>query len=178
VADCIVRAVTDPEDGGARESMMLAATLAGIGFGNAGVHLPHAMSYPVAGGVREFTPADYDSAHPLVPHGMAVILTAPAVFRFTAPSNPARHLQAARLMGAEIARDSLDDAGEILAERLVELMKATGMPNGLADLGYDIEDIDELVAGTLPQERLTKLSPIPIGPSDLRALFTESMTLW
>jgi hydroxyacid-oxoacid transhydrogenase len=178
VADSIVRAVTDPEDGGARESMMLAATLAGIGFGNAGVHLPHAMSYPVAGGVREFTPADYDSAHPLVPHGMAVILTAPAVFRFTAPSNPARHLQAARLMGAEIARDSLDDAGEILAERLVELMKATGMPNGLADLGYDIEDIDELVAGTLPQERLTKLSPIPVGPSDLRALFTESMTLW
>lgn len=174
----IVRATTDPEDAEARESMMLAATLAGIGFGNAGVHLPHAMSYPVAGRVREFTPDGYEADHSIVPHGMAVILNAPAVFRLTAPSNPRRHLEAARLIGAEVDGVGLDEAGEVLAQRLTDLMRATGMPNGLADIGYHQNDVDELVAGTLPQQRLTKLSPIAVEPDLLRTLFNDSLTLW
>jgi hydroxyacid-oxoacid transhydrogenase len=174
----IVRATTEPDDAAAREAMMLAATLAGIGFGNAGVHLPHAMSYPVAGRVRDFTPDGYPSDHPLVPHGMAVILTAPAVFRFTAPSNPGRHLRAARWIGAGTDGAAIEDAGEILAGRIIELMKATGMPSGLAAVGYGVDDVDALVAGTLPQQRLTKLSPTLADPTAFGALFTESMTLW
>lgn len=174
----IVRATTDPNDAAAREAMMLAATLAGIGFGNAGVHLPHAMSYPVAGRVSDFTPDGYPSDHPLVPHGMAVILNAPAVFRFTAPSNPGRHLRAARWIGAETDGAVVEDAGEILAGRIIELMKATGMPSGLGAVGYGVEDVDALVAGTLPQQRLTKLSPTLADPTAFRALFVESMTLW
>jgi len=174
----VVRATTEPDDAAAREAMMLAATLAGIGFGNAGVHLPHAMSYPVAGRVRDFTPDGYASDHPLVPHGMAVILTAPAVFRFTAPSNPDRHLRAARWIGADTEEAAIEDAGEILAGRIIELMKATGMPSGLAAVGYGVDDVDALVAGTLPQQRLTKLSPTRADPTAFRALFVESMNLW
>ena len=178
VADNIVDAVTDPDNAAAREAMMLAATQAGIGFGNAGVHLPHAMSYPVAGGVEGFIPTDYDSSHPLVPHGIAVILTAPAVFRFTAPANPARHLEAARLIGADVNGAAPDEAGDLLVARIIELMRATGMPNGLQAVGYGTDDLDSLVAGTIPQERLTQLSPIPAGRSDLRAMFEQSLTLW
>lgn len=178
VAGNIVHAVTDPENIAARNAMMLAATLAGIGFGNAGVHLPHAMSYPVAGGVRDFIPTDYDSDYPLVPHGMAVILNAPAVFRFTAPSNPARHLEAAHLIGADVSGAGRDDAGEVLVARIIELMRATGMPNGLHAVGYGTEDLDTLVAGTIPQERLTQLAPVPVIRSDLRTMFDQSMTLW
>ncbi|MDH5372431.1 MAG: iron-containing alcohol dehydrogenase, partial [Acidimicrobiia bacterium] len=99
-------------------------------------------------------------------------------FRFTAPSNPARHLRAAQLMGANVAEVGLDEAGEILADRIIELMKATGMPNGLAAVGYQSDDLDDLVAGTLPQQRLTKLSPIPADAGTLRRLFDESLTLW
>lgn len=178
VSQNLVRAVDDPEDDEARSNMMMAATIAGIGFGNAGVHLPHGMSYPVAGMVRNFKPEGYDVDHPMVPHGMAVVLNAPAVFRFTAPTNPTLHLQCAALMGADVSDADPEDAGEILANALIDIMKATGMPNGLDALGYGPYDVDALVAGTLPQHRVTKLSPKPASEADLRELFIDSMTLW
>ena len=174
----LVRAVYDPADDEARSRMLMAATFAGIGFGNAGVHLPHGMSYPVSGMVREFVPADYPSGHPLVPHGMSVILNAPAVFRFTAPTDPKRHIEAARLMGADVSSAGSEDAGDLLAEAIVELMRKIEMPNGLSAVGYSPEDLDKLVAGTVPQHRVTRLSPRPFDEADLRRLFLDSMTLW
>ena len=174
----IGRAVADPDDDAARANMMLAATYAGIGFGNAGVHLPHGMSYPVASMVRGYTPPGYPAGKPIVPHGMSVILHAPAVFRFTAPADPQRHLHAARLLGADTRGAAPADAGEVLAQAIIVIMRQVGMPNGLAAVGYTPADVDALVAGTLPQHRVTKLSPVPAGPDELRRLFLDSMTLW
>jgi hydroxyacid-oxoacid transhydrogenase len=158
--------------------MLLAATFAGIGFGNAGVHLPHGMSYPVSGMVRGFVPAGYPVQRPLIPHGMSVILNAPAVFRFTAPAEPHRHLEVARLMGEDVSDARPEDAGEILARALITLMRQTGMPNGLKAVGYGPGDVDALVAGTIVQHRVTKLSPRPAGEAELKELFLNSMTLW
>lgn len=174
----LLRVLHNPEDDEARGQMILASCFAGIGFGNAGVHLPHAMSYPVAGLVREYYPDGYRSDHPMVPHGMAVTLNAPAVFRFSAQADPERHLAAARLMGADISRVKPEEAGDLLASTMIELMRKTGMPNGLSALGFHAGDLDDLVAGTLPQQRLTKLSPCPAGPDDLRRLFLEAMSYW
>ena len=174
----LVRAVEDPADDEARGQMLLAAAYAGIGFGNAGVHLPHGMSYPVSGMVRDFVPAGYPPDHPLIPHGMSVILHAPAVFRFTAPADPARHLAAARLLGADVRGAAPEDAGEILAGAIVGLMRRVGMPNGLAAVGFGPADVEALVAGTLPQHRVTKLSPRPAGEAERRKLFLDSMTCW
>lgn len=178
VSQYLVRAVHDPEDDEARSQMLLAAAIAGIGFGNAGVHLPHGMAYPVAGMVKSYIPEGYGVDHPLVPHGMAVIVNAPAVFRWTASTNPDLHLYAAGLMGADTHDAAPTDAGELIAGQLVEIMRQTGMPNGLKALGYGPENVDELVAGTLPQHRVTKLSPRPASADDLRALFLDSMTCW
>jgi hydroxyacid-oxoacid transhydrogenase len=174
----LVRAVHDPEDDEARSEMLLAAAIAGIGFGNAGVHLPHGMAYPVAGMVKTYLPEGYKVDHPMVPHGMAVIVNAPAVFRFTASTNPELHLHAAKLMGVDTRGATPDDAGELVAQALIDMMRQTGMPNGLADLGYTEEDVDQLVAGTLPQHRVTKLSPRPASADDLRQLFLNSMRCW
>jgi hydroxyacid-oxoacid transhydrogenase len=174
----LVPAMEDPTNDHARGQMMLAAAYAGIGFGNAGVHLPHGMSYPVAGMVRDFVPEGYPDDHPIIPHGMSVILNAPAVFRFTAPTNPERHLRAARLLGADVEHAADEDAGEILAGAIVKIMRATGMPNGLSAVGFRPSDADALVAGTLPQHRVTKLSPRPAGEAELRQLFLHSMTCW
>ena len=174
----LLRAIRDPADEEARGNMLLAAAWAGIGFGNAGVHLPHGMSYPVSGMVRDFRPPGYQVDHSIVPHGMAVILNAPAVFRFTAGANPQRHLLAARLLGLEVADTAPQDAGEILAAGLIELMRATGMPNGLGALGYCEADAPALAEGTLPQHRVTKLSPRPAGREELIALFRAAMRYW
>ena len=174
----IVRAARDPSDGEARGQMLLAATFAGVGFGNAGLHLPHGMSYPVSGMVRDYIPEGYPGDRPIIPHGMSVALNAPAVFRFTAPANPERHLHAASLMGADISGASPEDAGDLLADAIIELLREIDMPNGLSTVGYGPEDVGSLVAGTLPQHRVTKLSPRPAGQEDLKRLFLDSMTLW
>jgi hydroxyacid-oxoacid transhydrogenase len=172
------RAVADPTDDDARANMMLAAAYAGVGFGNAGVHLPHGMSYPVSGLVRDYRAPGYTVDHPLVPHGVSVILNAPAVFRFTASASPERHLAVAEAMGADIGRANPNDAGAILAGQIVRMMRDLGMPNGLRALGYVSSDIPALVEGTLPQHRVTKLSPRPAGPEELAEIFENAMIVW
>ncbi len=175
VSKNIVRVIEKPDDPEARSQMMLAATFAGIGFGNAGVHLPHGMSYPVSGMVRSYRPEGYPTDHATIPHGMAVILNAPSVFRFTGMASPGRHLEAARLMGADVTNVSAEDAGNALADAVISLMKKTQMPNGLADVGFTAQDIDELVEGTLPQQRVTSLSPRPFTPEDLKRMFAGAL---
>jgi len=178
VAQYLVRAVADPNDEEARANMLLAAAYAGVGFGNAGVHLPHGMSYPVSGHVKSYRAPGYTTDHPLVPHGFSVILNAPAVFRFTASANPDRHLQAAEALGADVSRVANDDAGRVLADRIAWFMRELRVPNGLREIGYCSSDIPVLVEGTIPQHRVTKLSPRAASPEDLARLFEDSMKIW
>ncbi len=178
MAEHLPRAVADPADDEARGQMSLAAALAGIGFGNAGVHLPHGMSYPVAGMVKTYVPPGYDVDYPLVPHGIAVIVNAPAVFRFTAAACPDRHLKAAEVLGADVRGATAADAGRVLADRIIEFMRELEMPNGLGALGYGTEHIPELVAGTLPQHRVTKLAPKEAGAEALAAIFEDALSYW
>ncbi len=178
VSQNIVRLADGTADDEVRTQMLLAATYAGIGFGNAGVHLPHAMSYPVAGMVRSYVPPDYPPNRPLVPHGMATVLTAPAVFRFTAAANPQRHLWCAQLLGVDTAGARPEQAGEILGKAIADLMRRTGMPNGLSAVGYTPADVDKMVEGTLAQQRLLRIAPRPVTADDLRQIFLESMSHW
>lgn len=178
ISQSLVRVIENPTDIEARGEVLLAATYAGIGFGNGGVHLAHGMSYPVSGMVRDYVPESYPAGQPLVPHGMAVVLNAPAVFKFTAPANPELHLYAAKLMGKDISDASPEDAGIILSNAIVELMRKVGMPNGLKAVGYGPGDVDKMVAATLPQHRVTKISPRPAEAEDLKQLFLDSMELW
>jgi hydroxyacid-oxoacid transhydrogenase len=178
VAQYLVRAVADPTDEEARSQMILAASYAGVGFGNAGVHLPHGMSYPVSGHVKSYRAPGYSSDHPLVPHGVSVILNAPAVFRFTASANPERHLEAAAALGANVSGVKKEDAGRVLADRITWFMRELKVPNGLKAVGYSSSDINTLVEGTLPQHRVTKLSPRPASQDDLAKLFEDAMVAY
>ena len=175
-AEFLPRVFRDAGDEEARGQMLLAASYAGVGFGNAGCHLPHGMSYPVSGNVRSFRMPGYEAVdHPMVPHGVSVILNAPAVFRFTAQASPDRHLRAAQVLGADVSGARAADAGKILADRLAGIMRVLEIPAGLRAVGYERGDIPMLVEGTLPQHRVTKLSPRPATADDLAAMFEEAL---
>ncbi len=174
----IERAMKEPDDVSAREPLMFAGMLAGIGFGNSGCHVPHAMSYAVAGLVRDYHPEGWPDDHAMVPHGISVIVNAPAVFRLIGPSAAGRHLRAAEAMGADIRNIPDERAGEVLADQVIQLMRATGMPNGLSGVGYSDADIEALTDRTLPQKRLLDIAPRDISRADLSQLFKDSMRYW
>jgi alcohol dehydrogenase class IV len=170
--------MADGGDLAARTDLAMAATFAGMGFGNAGVHIPHANAYPIAGAVRDFHPAGYPGGEPLVPHGMAVALTAPAALRFTFPACPGRHLRAAALLAPNGPDGEPVEDRDRLPRVLVELMRDIGLPPGIGAVGYDAGDLDDLVAGALKQQRLLATAPRPVTGDDLAAIFRESLTLW
>ena len=166
------RAALDPADDEAREALMWASTMAGTAFGNSGCHVPHAMSYSVSGLVRDYRPADYPPGPPLIPHGLSVILNAPAVYRLTGAGAPERHAQLADWLGA--ADDGVPP-GERVARWLVSMMRLAGLPGGLADIGYSPADIPQLVKGALPQRRLLDNAPTVIDRARLEDLYAEAM---
>jgi alcohol dehydrogenase class IV len=170
------QAVRHGDDLDARREMALAATFAGLGFGNAGVHVPHANAYPIAGQVREFRPPGYPDDEPMVPHGMSVSLTAPEAFRFTFPAAPERHRRAARLL--EPGADEPNDPADHLPSVLVRLMRDIGIPDGVGAVGFGKDDVDDLVAGALKQQRLLATAPRTVTPEDLSGIFTRSLTLY
>ncbi|CAZ82616.1 unnamed protein product [Tuber melanosporum] len=175
------RAVRDPGDQEAQSQMLLAATLAGVGFGNAGVHLCHGMSYPISGGNKGYKHHGYQVDHPIIPHGVSVAVTAPAVFKFTAASNPERHLAAAEVFGVDISNARAENAGDMLSDVLKEfLYKLGGQPKGIKELGYTSGDIQGLVEGTIPQRRVLMLAPnldedLERQKGELTKLFEESL---
>ena len=175
----LVRAVRDVADVEARTEMMYAATLGGIAFANAGCHLPHGMSYAVSGLVKDDTHFDgYPAGETMVPHGMSVVLNAPSVYRFTACACPDRHLHGAECLGADVRGATPDDAGEIVAQRLIELMQATGIPNGLGAIGFGDADIEALTDGAFPQKRVIGNAPRAVTREDLAQLFGGAMRYW
>ncbi len=178
VGQYLQRAVADAKDVEARSQMMYGATLAGIAFGNAGVHVPHGMSYSVAGLVRDFRPHGYPQEEPMVPHGMSVIVNAPAVFRFTASACPERHLKGAELLGADIRGADLEDAGELLATHIIQMMQSTGIPNGVSGVGYGDSDVDALSEGAFLQKRLINNAPREVSQDDLKTLYRGAMNYW
>jgi alcohol dehydrogenase class IV len=167
-------AVRDGSDQVAREQMAMAATFAGLGFGNAGVHIPHANAYPIAGRVRDFRPEGYPQDEAIVPHGMAVSLTAPEAFRFTFEAAPERHLRAARLLDPSATGNGPD----VLPGVLSALMRDIGIPNGLAEVGYGDADVDDLVTGAMQQQRLLATAPRAVREEDLASVFRSSMEHW
>ncbi len=169
------RAVADPDDVEARGYMMLGATMAGVGFGSAGVHIPHSIAYPVAGLKHEYQPPGYPTDHPFVPHGHSVIVSAPASFRFTYEAMPERHHHVAELLLGEVIPDAGPDT---LPDVLRALMQDVGAPRGIAEFGYTENDVPALVEGALKQQRLLVIAPREPSADDLRHIINASMTNW
>ncbi|MBT8354375.1 MAG: iron-containing alcohol dehydrogenase [Desulfofustis sp.] len=175
IGENLVKAIADPDDFDAREKLSFAGLLAGIGFGTAGCNLPHGMSYAVSGLVKDFRARGWPQIKPLVPHGFAVIVNSPSVFRFMGPTCPARHLKAAMALGL------VDDGrvpGEILAAGLIDIMNTIGVPNGLTGLGYNENDLDALTEKGWKQRRVVENTVRPISREEMREIFAGALRYW
>jgi alcohol dehydrogenase class IV len=172
------QAVLNPSNLSLREPLMFAGMLAGIGFNNAGCHIPHGMSYAVSGLAKNYFAPGYPQDHPLVPHGVAVVVNAPVAFRFTGPSCPERHLRVVEALGVDIREVKPEDAGSVLADRFIAMMKKTGIPNGLSGVGFGNGDVSALTAKAMPQKRLLDNSPRLVGKEDLEQMFREAIAYW
>jgi hydroxyacid-oxoacid transhydrogenase len=178
VGQYLVRAVRDATDTEARTEMMYAAMLAGIAFNAAGCHLPHGLSYAVSGLIKDWHVDGYPEGRTLIPHGMSVVLNNPSVWRETAFAHPERHLRCARALGGATNGATHADAGEVLAGRIIELMRAAGMPNGLTALGFGEAHIDALATGAEPQYRVIKNAPIDVDRDAIKRLFRAALRYW
>jgi len=178
VGKYIERGVADATDCEARDNLMWGATLAGIAFGNSGTHLPHAMSYGITHFMSDITTDGYEVDSPFVPHGFSVVVNAPSIFRYMAEAAPKRHLQAADYLGADIVDATLDDAGEIVANRIIELMKVTSTPNGLSGVGFNLEDVKAMAASSIRQTRAINNAPKVANQSDLESIYADAISYW
>ncbi len=174
------RGVADAGDREARDSLMWAATLAGMAFGNSGTHLPHALSYGVSHLVREYRAPDYPApdSGPFIPHGISVIVNSPSVFRWTAEAAPERHLEAAAALGAPVADAAPEDAGEITAQRIIALMRGTGIPNGLGGVGLTRADAGALADSAIRQGRAIGNAPRACGREDVEGIYARALSYW
>ncbi len=172
------RACYNGNDLEARVYMAMGSTFAGIGYGNAGVHIPHALGYPIAGMIKDWIPTGFGVEEPMVPHGISTALTAPACFRFTAPTDPEKHARIAKLLGASTEGLSVMDAAMLLPEAITRLLKDVGCPNGLSAVGYTEADISKMVEGGWKQQRLLVGSPRTVIENDLRRILEASLVLW
>lgn len=174
----LVRGVKDELDSEARDKLMWGATLAGMAFGNSGTHLPHAMSYGVTHLMKDITTSDYPMPSPFVPHGISVIVNAPSIFQYTAVATPERHLEGARFLGADDKGATYDDAGEVLSKRLVQLMKDTGMPNGLNAIGFTEKDVNALTESSIRQQRAIANAPRESNHVDMENMYRSALQYW
>ncbi len=174
----LVRGVNDSSDFEARDQLMWGATLAGIAFGNSGTHLPHAMSYGVTHLRSNITTEGYNVKTPFIPHGISVVVNAPSIFKYTAVATPERHLEAAGFINADSVGAGLEDAGEVLSKRLLELMRGTHMPNGLSELGFSLDQVSELAASSFRQTRAIANTPRESNLQDMEMIYTAAMSYW
>ena len=170
------RGVNNAEDHEARDQLMWGATLAGMAFGNAGTHLGHALSYGVTHLMQQVTTDDYAIAAPFIPHGISVALSAPAVFRYTAQASPERHFEAAGFLQSDLKGAAADDSGEILGKRLIELMQKTGVPNGLAAVGFGPDDVPALAASSARQARAIANAPRETNQQDIENIYAAAIS--
>jgi len=174
----IVRGVADASDHEARDQLMWGASLAGMAFGNSGTHLPHALSYSITHLMKDITTADYGIKAPFVPHGISVIVTSPATFRYTASAAPERHLEAAQFLNADCKGADAKDSGEIVANRIIELMRKTDMPNGLNGVGFSDSDIQNLSDSSVRQTRAIGNSPRETNLIDIENIYKNALSYW
>jgi alcohol dehydrogenase class IV len=155
----IVKAVHEPANRWARESMAHAALLSGLALANSGLGLAHGVAAALG-------------VHCLMPHGLACAVMLPRTLRFNLPVCREHYAGLAMMLWPQ-PYPSREAAAETFVERIAELCQAVGIPQRLRELGVLREQIPALV----PASHGNSLSgnPRDISDDELRALLES---LW
>ena len=126
--------------------------------------------------MQDITTDGYAVKSPFVPHGISVAVSAPSIFRYTAEAAPERHFEAAQYLQSDLRGAASDDSGEALAKRIIELMRKTGVPNGLSGVGFAPEDVPALAASSARQSRAIANSPRETNLVDIENIYSAAMS--
>lgn len=163
IAENLRVAVWNRDDQEARTHMALAAFLAGASFANAGLHLPHAMAYPIA--FRKH-----------LPHGVTVGVSGPGFLEFIAPILPDKIARVGELLGKDIKGHSKREAALMAPEALAELLRDINFPNGLKALGIGRDEIPQMAEESM--KRPWPASPINYTPKEIKTIYEQSLHYW
>jgi alcohol dehydrogenase class IV len=156
------QAAADGSNRVARERMHNAATLAGLGFGNAMASMAHACGHALGGCFH-------------IPHGRAVGLLLPYTIQFMATEAPERFSELATALGW--GRGDAEASARALADGLLSFRSDLDQPAALRDLGIawaDYEaDLDLLVDNASNDACLMTAARSP-SYEELRAIFESA----
>jgi len=155
-------AVANGNDLAAREGMARASMYAGIGIGNAGTNIVHALAYPLQGQHR-------------ITHGVANSLLLPYGMEYNALSNLSKFATVAEALGEPITGLSPRDAAARSTEACRLLSQDVGIPQKMHEVGIRPDHINDLVEGAMKMTRLWANNPRVVRPEDARAIFEKAL---
>lgn len=150
----LVTAVHDGDNRDARDSMALAATLAGIAFSNCGVALVHALEYPIGGALH-------------CSHGAGNGMLLPYVMRFNLPERKSTFARIAALLGEDTNGLDEDAAAELAITAVERIKREIGIPERIRDIGGAPIQLPLFAEKTYAIARLRWVNPRPTTQKDI-----------
>lgn len=153
----LLTACRNGADRGAREAMLVGATLAGQAFANAPVAAVHALAYPIGGMFH-------------VAHGLSNALVLPHVLRFNLSSATRHYAELADIVAPAAGR-SVEAGAAALIGWADALAQQTGIERTLREVGIGVEHLPQLAESAMLQTRLLGNNPRDLNYEDALLIY-------
>ncbi|MGD8521104.1 MAG: iron-containing alcohol dehydrogenase [Desulfobacterales bacterium] len=154
-------AVHNGNDIEARDGMLTASLLAGMGFHHTKLCLVHAITLPF-GGIHN------------IPHGVSNAIVLPHAMKFMLPGAISKYVDIAVALGEDVSGMSERAAAEKAVEAVEQLSRDVNLPEGLSLYGIKEEELPEL-SKSIAENFMVPLSPRIAKADDILAICKEAL---